>query len=671
MADLTEEEFNARKAGLTYNGKVSDDSLPSGPKLGDTYQMGDKTLQYDGSMWMDVNTGYKPKLTIESNTQKPDLTESEFKALKASKSQSVAQPIQSDSPVQPKETGMGNYIENMARGLSGGFESQAAGLADAFNLAPQKWLDKVESQKKWIDENKGAGVGKIGADVITGTAASLALPEIKVAGVLAKPLAQIGQDIASSGFLGSLLNPGSTEDRLKSGAIDATGAGLFSTGGQILKPIVQGGVAGYRAVHDLFSDSGRMSKLAEYVRQAVPEGDISTVISNLENYKQLIPSSVKRGINYKPTAAEVGQHTGLNTLQDYASSINPGQYISRELENIGAESKLMNAIADPKKLAAKIGFRTAETKPLYDAAKQTMVPVDQELVQLLKRPEMRKALNRAITTGANNGITPPTRAMLNQVLSGRKNPQISGDALHHVKLGIDSLIKDAKDPRANLNQDAFKDIRSAFQDWRTKNMPDYAQAQSKYRQLSIPVNRRNAAQEIIDKVYPHGTADPAALYRTDPLKLGDIIADPDKLVQAGTDFKGSTYDNTFTNRQKDLMSNVSESQRRRAASKLTSGSGFQHDSSGNMAARGAGAIAQAGSSIPGAYQVGSASMISKLSGQNRKIQEMLGNIMLDPQKTADLFKVGKRDSAFKSFNNSTLNKIPGLFGYLLANQYAD
>ena len=664
MADLTEEEFNARKAGLTYNGKVSNDSLPSSPKLGDIHQMGDKTLQYDGSMWMDVDTSYKPKLTIESNTQKPDLTESEFKALKASKSQSVAQPIQSDSPVQPKETGMGNYIENMARGLSGGFESQAAGLADTFGLAPQKWLDKIESQKRWIDENKGAGIGKFGADAITGTAAALAIPEINAAGALVKPLAQIGQDIASSGSLGYLLNPGSVEDRLKSGAIDATGAGIFGLGGQILKPIVQGGVAGYRAVHDLFSDSGRMSKLAEYVRQAVPEGDISTVISNLEDYKKLVPG-------YKPTSAEVGQHTGLNTLQDYASSINPGQYISRELENIGAESKLMNAVADPKKLAAKIGFRTAETTPLYDAAKQTMVPVDQELVQLLKRPEMRKALNRAITTGANNDITPPTRAMLNQVLSGRGNPQISGDALHHVKLGIDSLIKDAKDPRANLNQDAFKDIRSAFQDWRTKNMPDYAQAQLKYRQLSRPVNRRNAAQEIIDKVYPHGTADPAALYRTDPLKLGDIIADPDKLVQAGTDFKGSTYDNTFTNRQKDLMSNVSESQRRRAASELTSGSGFQHDSSGNMAARGAGAIAQAGSNIPGAYQVGSASMISKLSGQNRKIQELLGNIMLDPQKTADLFKVGKRDSAFKSFNNSELNKIPGLFGYLLANQYAD
>ena len=45
--------------------------------------------------------------------------------------------------------------------------------------------------------------------------------------------------------------------------------------------------------------------------------------------------------------------------------------------------------------------------------------------------------------------------------------------------------------------------------------------------------------------------------------------------------------------------------------------------------------------------------------------------MLDPQKTADLFKVGKRDSAFKSLNNSILNKIPGLVGYLSANQYAD
>ena len=673
MADLTEEEFNARKAGLTYNGKVSDDSLPSGPKLGDTYQMGDKTLQYDGSMWMDVNTGYKPKLTIESNTQKPDLTESEFKALKASKSQSVAQPIQSDSPVQPKETGMGNYIENMARGLSGGFESQAAGLADAFNLAPQKWLDKIESQKRWIAENQGAGVGKIGADAITGTAASLALPEINATGVLAKPLAQIGQDIGSSGFLGSYLNPGSTEDRLKSGAIDAIGAGLFSTGGQILKPIVQGGVAGYRAVHDLFSDSGRMSKLAEYVRQAVPEGDISTVISNLENYKQLIPSSVKRGINYKPTAAEVGQHTGLSTLQDYASGINPGQYISRELENIGAESKLMNAVADPEKLAEKIGFRTAKTEPLYAIAKQSMVPVDRELVQLLKRPEMRKALNEAITTGANSGISPPTRTMLNQVLSGRNSAQISGDAMHHIKLGIDHIIsrldKGAKTPRDKADLESFNNLRGKFESWRETNMPDYAKAQSTFRQLSKPVNRRNAAQAIIDETYPHGTLDPAALHSTDPLKLGDIIADPDKLVQKGTDFGGSTYDNTFTNRQKDLMSNVSESQRRRAQSELTSGSGFQHDNSSNMAARGVGAIAQAGSGLPGMYQSATANVLSKLGSQNLKMQSKLGDILLDPKRTAELFKVAPRKGVFSNLDGNILNRIPGLIGYLSSEQY--
>lgn len=553
--------------------------------------------------------------------------------------------------------------KNMLLGFSGRGEEAAAGVAGMLGFHSQPWQEKIDRQNQWMSENTGTGLGKAAADAFMTVPAMYAAPEV-VGGALMKPLAQIGQDMGLAGITGAITHPGDAWDRLSNGAIDAAGAGLFSTVGQVAKPVVKylGGAA--RTVHDIFTDAGHMSKLADYVRQAVPEDAIQTVISNLENYKKLVPG-------YKPTAAEVGQHTGLSTLQDYFSGVNPGQYISRELDNIGAESKLMNAIADPKKLAEKIRFRGAETAPLYDAAKQTMVPVDQELVQLLKRPEMRKALNKAILTGANNGLTPPTRAMLNQVLSGRNSAQISGDALHHVKLGIDSLIKDAKDPRANLNQEAFKDIRSTFQDWRTKNMPDYAQAQSTYRQLSKPVNRRNAAQKIIDKVYPHGTEDPAALYRTDPLKLGDIIADPDKLVQAGTDFKGSTYDNTFTNRQKDLMSNVSESQRRRAASELTSGTGFQHEVGGGMESRGVGAVAQAVSGVPGIYQGVTAKLLAEMSGQNRAIQSRLADILLDPKQTAALFKVGKRPRAMAFMDDSILNKIPGLVGYLSANQYAD
>ena len=651
MADLTEEEFNAAKTGLTYAGKVSDGNLPKGPKLGDTYQMGDKTLEYNGNMWLDVNTGSRPKLTIETNSRTPDLTESEFNALKASKPNLV---------VPSKETGMGTYIENMLKGFSGRGEEAAAGTAGMLGYHSQPWDEKIARQTQWMNENAGTNIGKAAADIAMTIPVMAAAPEV-VGGALMKPLAQIGQDMGLAGMAGAITHPGDTWDRMKSGAIDAAGAGAFSTAGQIAKPLVKMGGSAYRSIHDLFSESGRMSKLADYAKQAVPEGDIASVISNLEGFKKLVP-------NYKPTAAEVGQHYGLNTLQDYASSINPGQYISRGLDNIGAESKLMNAIADSKNLAEKVGFRTAETVPLYDAAKQTMVPVNQELVQLLKRPEMRKALNKAIITGANNGISPPTRVMLNQVLNGRNSPQISGDAMHHIKLGIDSLIKDAKDPRAGLDQSAFNNLRGEFENWRATNMPDYAQAQSTFRQLSKPVNRRNAGQEIVDKIYPHGTEDPAALYRTDPLKLGDIIAEPDKLVQAGTGFKGSTYENTFTNRQKDLMSNVSESQRRRAASELTSGNGFYHDSSGNMAARGAGAVAQAGTAIPGAYQVGSASMISKLSGQNRKLQELLGNIMLDPQSTANLLKVGRRPDVAAFMDNNMLNKIPGLMGYLSSNQ---
>lgn len=615
-----------------------------------------------------------------------DLTEEEFNSLPADSNGQMSEadfnalpsePAQQVAPVEQPNSSVNTFFKNLSRikeldknmllGFSGRGEEAAAGVAGMLGFHSQPWQEKIDRQNQWMSENTGTGIGKAGADMIAALPAMYAAPEV-VGGAIAKPLMQIGQDIATSGITGAMTHPGDAWDRLSNGAIDAVGAGAFSTAGQVAKPVIKylGGAA--RTVHDIFTDSGHMSKLADYVRQAVPEDAIQTVISNLENYKQLIPSSVKRGINYKPTAAEVGQHYGLNTLQDYFSSVNPGQYISRELDNIGAESKLMNAVADLKKLAEKVGFRTAVTEPLYTAAKQIMVPVDKELVQLLKRPEMRKAINEAITTGANNGISPPTRMMLNQVLSGKNGATINGDALHHIKLGIDSIIKTAKDPRANLNQRAFQDIRSTFEDWRTKNIPEYAEAQSTFQRLSKPVNRRNAAQAIMDKTYPHGINDPAALHKTNELTLGDILADPDELVKSGTDFSGSTFANTFTNRQKDLMSNVSESQRRRAASELTSGTGFQHEVGGGMESRGVGAVAQAASGIPGIYQGVTAKLLSEMTGQNRAIQSRLADILLDPKQTAALFKVGKRPHAMAFMDDSVLNKIPGLVGYLSSNQ---
>ncbi len=596
-----------------------------------------------------------------------DLTEAEFNAVHGINNAPIEQPNSSVNMFFKNLSRIKEIDKNMLLGFTGRGEEAAAGVAGMLGFHSKPWQEKIDRQNQWMSENTGVdvGIGKTVADMITALPAMVAAPEV-TGGAIVKPLMQIGQDMATSGITSAITHPGDTYDRLAHGAVDAVGGAIGSTAGQVLKVGAKTiGNAG-RAIHDMFSDSGHMSKLADYVRQAVQEADIPSVISNLENYKKLVPK-------YNPTAAEAGQHYGLNTLQEYASGVNPGQYISRELDNIGAESKLMNAIADPKKLAEKVGFRDAVTKPLYTAAKQIMVPVDKELVQLLKRPEMRKALNEAITTDANSGISPPTRVMLNQVLSGRNSAQISGDTMHHIKLGIDSIISrldnGIKTPRDKLDLESFNNLRGKFENWRETNMPEYAQAQSTYRQLSKPVNRRNAAQAIMDKAYPHGINDPAALYKTDELALGDILANPDDLVKSGTDFGGSTFANTFTNRQKDLMSNVSKSQRRRAQSELTSGTGFNHDNSGTMAARGVGAVAQAGTGLPGMYQGATARLLSELTGQNLKIQSKLGDIMLDPQRTAELFKVGPRQKVFSGLDNNILNKIPGLIGYLSAQQY--
>lgn len=601
-----------------------------------------------------------------------DLTEEEFNSLPDTTndiSEAEFNALQSDSPSVKKSTtesffGNLDKIKELGKdaflGMSHRGEEAAAGVADLVGYQPKPWTEKLARQNQWISEHPGGQVGQMAMDAALTIPAILAVPEV-AGGPFIKPLMQMVSDAGVSGITGAITHPGDTYDRLARGGIDAVGGAIGGAAGQVLKAGAKTlGNAG-RSIHDMFSDTGHMSKLADYVRQAVPEADIPTVLANLQNYKKLVP-------NYNPTAAEAGQHYGLNTLQEYASGVNPGQYINRQLQNIDAEAKLMGAIADPKRLAEKKGFRTSLTEPMYEAAKQTFVPVDTELVKLFKRPEMRKALVKGMQTAANAG-NPSSAAMLNSVLSGRNMAQINGDALHHVKLGIDSLIKEAKNPRANLDQNAFKDISSTFENWRATNIPQYAQAQNTYRQLSKPVNRRNAAEAIIKSAYPHGTKDPAALFATSELKLGDILANPDKLIQKGTKFTGSTFDNTFTNRQKELMANISESQRRRAQSELTSGSGFQHDNSSNMAARGVGAIAQAGSGLPGMYQSATANVLSKLGSQNLKMQSKLGDILLDPKRTAELFKVAPRKGVFSNLDGNILNRIPGLIGYLSSEQY--
>ena len=596
-------------------------------------------------------------LPAESNGQ---MSEDEFNALS---SEPVAPVKTNESTIDSFNRHFNNVAKlgkNIVLGASNRFENQAAGLADLVGMAPQSWLNKIANQNEWSKQNEGSGIGSMLADATTGIATNLALPEVKVAGAILNPLARVGSDILQGGAQGFALNPGDIQDRVWHGAGDAAGAGLASGAGQLVKPLVKTVSGLGRSIHDMFTETGHISKLADYVKQAVPEVDIANVIDNLGNYKKLVP-------NYQPTAAEAGQHFGLNTLHDYASGTNPGQYVSRELQNIGAESDLLKAIADTSNTTKKIAIRDGITNPLYEAAKQTFVPVNKDLVKLFKRPEMRSALVKAMETASNAG-NPSSIAMLRDVLSGRNNPMISGDALHHVKLGIDSLITIAKDPRAGLDQRAYNNIRKAFEDWRVNNIPEYAKAQSMYQKLSGPVNRRTAGEAIVNKVYPHGTSDVAALDATNPFVLGDILRDPNKLIKKGTGFSGSTLENTFTKRQQNLLSNLSENQRRRAASELTSGTGFHHDTSGNMAARGAGAVVQAATGIPGIYQGSTAKLLADMTGQNKAMQSSLGDILLSPEETAKLFKVGKRNPPADFMDSNVLNRIPGLVGYLSSNQ---
>ena len=549
----------------------------------------------------------------------PNLSDEEFaRALGLSPSDSGADMFElalkeAEKSREPKQLPPSiGTAERFLKGASAqGYKGMMGAKRLLMGLTPEE-EQELAGQAEWV---KQAGMpAQIGG--IASEAAMLA-PSMAFGGTGALPALQRAY---SSGGLSALYEPGGMYEREKSGALGAVG----SLAGEAI-PYAVGTVT--RAVEPLFA-GGRTNVISRALQRVVGE-NAPQVASTLESARSGVP-----GVQY--TASEAApQSGGLAAMQRWAEQSTPEQYFQRRAENVGARRMALQDIAGSEAdKAAALGMRESVTKPLYEEAMQMSVPVDESLRELFKRPSMRNALAQAQTIAAEEG-TPIPADLVKAIESGEIPAEISGQGLHWLKIGLDSLRDEAKTSLSKAQQNALKGTVNAFEEWRGQNIPKYAEAQSAFRELSKPIARMDVGQSLYEKLAP-ALSDFGPVTRERAESFAGALRDADLTAQRATGFKGTRFADVMKPSDQQTYSAIASDLARQAES-AGAGRGigsntFQNLAMQNLAER---------SGFPGEI-IGRATRLPWVGGVYDRAQESmqreLADVLLNPRKTAALLR---------------------------------
>lgn len=507
------------------------------------------------------------------------------------------------------------------------------------DLTPEE-LSRSEASKRIIES--GGLPGSLGAATFEAPAylaASLVAPEATIPALAART--------GLAGLVGATLAP---TDRAQSGLVSAIG----QVGGEAIPYI---GSALKRSIEPFYK-GGQELILGRMINRNAG-GNAEAIARRLESADELVPGSL-------PTAAEAAQPSGgIAAMQRWAEQASPEEYAFRRMQSADARKAALEKIAGTEmEKAQAIASREEITKPLYEIAKQQMVPVDQELMSLLQRPSMSNALSEAASIAAEQG-DPVSAQMVQEIMEQAKQGYISGKGLHLMKIGLDSLRSTGTTSLSKQQQSALKGTIDAFDGWRAKNIPEYAAAQSEYARLSKPISQQKIGQALYEKAVPalsdYGplTAERAAMY-ANALRSGD------KIAQTATGFKGARLTDIMDPEQVQSLEAIAADLSRRSAAD-TSGRGigsntFQNISQQNLAE-------QAG--YPATFFGAMGKMPFVSYGMDKAEQEMrnrLASALLDPAETARLMRL-RGGPLTRLLESQYSQPITGAFGASMAQPY--
>lgn len=266
---------------------------------------------------------------------------------------------------------------------------------------------------------------------------------------------------------------------------------------------------------------------------------------------------------FNPTVGQSADNADLATMERVFKERNPNMF---QGVNDGQTSALVNAVrglgGSDVSRQSLVDARSNAVDNLYKQAKQTTLPVDDTLNELLQRPAVAQAQKEATTNALNRGattspITPSDGTALTTDL-GNNNQYVNGDALHELKMALDAAKNHVGVGGANKAQlSAIGDASGDFNNYLDNAIPAYAQAKNTFSTMSKPINQMDLGNAIADKYVP-------AIYRDIPIpnqlnhdQLAKALYDNgDKMAQSVTGFKGATLENTLHPDQLQALQNV-------------------------------------------------------------------------------------------------------------------
>lgn len=446
---------------------------------------------------------------------------------------------------------------------------------------------------------------------------AMALP----AGSTATLLGNAGR-MAALGALPGVLEYGSLGDRATKGLVGAVAGAAVPLGGAAVK-------SAYSFAEPLFN-KGREAVVGRTLNRVA--GDATDVVTKLKNAQPLVAGSM-------PTAAEVAESGGIAALQRSASAANPEAYTRRAMEQASARLNALRSVAgDDAALAAAKTARESAADALYRQADVGVAPVDSFFSSLMQRGQFSKAVKRAQELANDKGL-----ADIFMRDAQGKPVALIGEGAHLIKKALDEAAEvGSSSYTGRFAAETAGNTNKLFQDWLQRSIPEYDAAKTTFAAMSKPINQMEIGRDLLNKVQP-ALADYGALGRETSASFARALRDADATAARATGFSGARMRDVLTPDQLALVEGVAKDLARKAnAQDLGRGVGsdtFQKLSMQNIAEQsGMPRLVGGLLDMPGV----SRATAWAYRDTDAKMQSMLADALLDPQKAAALMELANK-----------------------------
>jgi hypothetical protein len=314
---------------------------------------------------------------------------------------------------------------------------------------------------------------------------------------------------ALTGALAPSTSTGETLGNIALGGIAAPAANLAGRG---VSATWQAG----KALVDPLTDAGQQRIAAQTLQSFA--SDPTKAAANLRSARQLVPGSM-------PTMAQAADDVGLAQLErTLANNPETGKLLG---DVYGAQraarlSAIQGLAGTPAARQAAVDARKAAAAPLYQQATNAAYQVDDQLANLLQRPVIKQAMNRAKTIAENDGRAfqfmtgeAAKEQALSKVIGSDGKPfvmaaakpstqarQITGQGLQDLKMALDDMLVDPASGIVGKEAANVTKLRGQIVDWMESANPDFKAARQTFASKSTPINTMDVADALMKKLQP-------------------------------------------------------------------------------------------------------------------------------------------------------------------------